>query len=143
MRPRLTWLIVAAVVVVGVFAGVDALRSLGGQPPPAEANATGAAMAPATQPGGTAVERLEYPLARAARKLEATPGVQVAEEGPVHRRGRSGRRYVLVVDPPEFDGLLGIPANSLHLGDLYHRNRVEVVLLRAGNETFLRWSLAS
>lgn len=57
--------------------------------------------------------------------------------------GGSGRRYVLLVDPPEFHGLLGIPADSLHLSDLYHLNRVEVVLLDAGDKTLLRWSRAS
>jgi hypothetical protein len=92
--------------------------------------------------GGIAVEGLEYPLARAASKLEATAGVQVVDEASMHMGGRSGRRYVLVVDPPEFHGLLGIPAESLHLGDLYHLNRVDVILLGVDDETSLiRWRL--
>jgi hypothetical protein len=37
MRPRLNWLIPGAVVAVGVFAGLDALRSSGEEPPSAEA----------------------------------------------------------------------------------------------------------
>jgi hypothetical protein len=32
MRSRITWVIVGAVVVIGVFAGLDALRSSGGEP---------------------------------------------------------------------------------------------------------------
>jgi hypothetical protein len=43
MRSRITWVIVGAVVVIGVFAGLDALRSSGGEPPRAEAVATEAA----------------------------------------------------------------------------------------------------
>jgi hypothetical protein len=39
MRPRITWLIAAALVIVGLAAGVDALRS-NDTPPPAEASAT-------------------------------------------------------------------------------------------------------
>jgi hypothetical protein len=93
--------------------------------------------------GGSGEDRLEYPLARAARKLEKTAGVEVVEVASVHLRGRSGRKYVLLVDPPELHGLLGIPAESLHLGDLYHLNRVEVILLRVGSRTLLRWSQAS
>jgi hypothetical protein len=41
MRPGLTWIIVGAVVAVGVFAGLDALRSAGGEPAPSEASASG------------------------------------------------------------------------------------------------------
>jgi hypothetical protein len=93
--------------------------------------------------GGFAETWLEYPLARAARRLDKTAGVEVVEVASVHLRGRSGRRYVLLVDPPEVHGLLGIPAESLHLGDLYHLNRVEVILLRVGGRTLLRWSRAS
>lgn len=48
MRPGITWIIVGAVVAMGVFAGLDALRSSGDEPPPAEASAT-EAVAP-TQP---------------------------------------------------------------------------------------------
>jgi hypothetical protein len=40
MRPGVTWIIVVAVVVVGVFAGLDELRSSGDERPPAEASAT-------------------------------------------------------------------------------------------------------
>jgi hypothetical protein len=40
MRPSVTWIIVGAVVVIGVFAGLDALRSSGDEPPSAEASAT-------------------------------------------------------------------------------------------------------
>jgi hypothetical protein len=41
MRPGITWVIVGAVVVIGVFAGLDALRSAGGEPT-ASATTTGA-----------------------------------------------------------------------------------------------------
>jgi hypothetical protein len=40
MRPPFTWIIVGAVVVVGVFAALDVLRSSGEAPLPAEATAT-------------------------------------------------------------------------------------------------------
>jgi hypothetical protein len=45
MRPGITWIIVGAVVVVGLLAGLDALRSSGEEPPPAEANTTDATTA--------------------------------------------------------------------------------------------------
>jgi hypothetical protein len=41
MRPGVTWIIVGAVAVIVVFAGLDALRSGGGEPTPSEASATG------------------------------------------------------------------------------------------------------
>jgi len=41
MRPGITWVIVGAVAVIVVFAGLDALRSAGGEPTPSEASATG------------------------------------------------------------------------------------------------------
>jgi hypothetical protein len=123
-----------------VFAGLDALLSRGGQPPRAEARATREVTTTTAQAGGIAVEGIEYPFARAARKLEATAGVQVVDEAPARMEGRPGRRYVLLVDPPEFHGLLGIPADSFHLGDLYHVNRVEVILLGVDDKTSLiRW----
>jgi hypothetical protein len=37
MQTRITWIVVGAIVVVAVFAGVDALRSSGGKPPTASA----------------------------------------------------------------------------------------------------------
>jgi hypothetical protein len=37
MRMRITWIVVGAIVLVAVFAGLDALRSSGGDPPPASA----------------------------------------------------------------------------------------------------------
>jgi hypothetical protein len=37
MRIRVTWIVVGAIVLVAVFAGLDALRSSGGEPPPAAA----------------------------------------------------------------------------------------------------------
>jgi hypothetical protein len=40
MRPGITWGIVGAVAAIVVFAGLDALRSAGGEPTPSEANAT-------------------------------------------------------------------------------------------------------
>src|SRR5688500_12095145 len=40
MRPGITWVIVGAVAVIVVFAGLDALRSAGGEPNPSEASAT-------------------------------------------------------------------------------------------------------
>jgi hypothetical protein len=40
MRPGITWVIVGAVAIIGLFAGLDALRSSGGEPPPAEASKT-------------------------------------------------------------------------------------------------------
>ena len=48
MRPRINWLIAGVVVAVGVLAALDALRSVGGEPPPAETSATEAATT--TQP---------------------------------------------------------------------------------------------
>jgi hypothetical protein len=41
MRPGVTWIIVGAVAAIVVFAGLDALRSGGGEPTPSEASATG------------------------------------------------------------------------------------------------------
>jgi hypothetical protein len=40
MRPGITWMIVGAVAVIVLFAGLDALRSAGGEPTPPEASAT-------------------------------------------------------------------------------------------------------
>jgi hypothetical protein len=40
MRPGVTWIVVGAVLIVAVFAGLDALRSSGEEPPPAEASVT-------------------------------------------------------------------------------------------------------
>jgi hypothetical protein len=40
MRPGITWMIVGAVAVIVVFAGLDALRSAGGEPTPSDASAT-------------------------------------------------------------------------------------------------------
>jgi hypothetical protein len=45
MRPGVTWMIVGAVAVIGIFAGLDALRSSGDETPPAEATTTDAASA--------------------------------------------------------------------------------------------------
>jgi hypothetical protein len=40
LRRSFTWVVPGAVVAVGLFASIDALRSSGGEPPPAKANAT-------------------------------------------------------------------------------------------------------
>jgi hypothetical protein len=42
MRPRISWVIVGAVAVIGLFAGLDAFRSSGDEPPPTGAGVTGA-----------------------------------------------------------------------------------------------------
>ena len=51
MRPRVTWIIAGAVAVIGVFAGVDALRSSGDEPPATETSATEALMSTQTETG--------------------------------------------------------------------------------------------
>jgi hypothetical protein len=42
MRSGVTWIIIGALAVVGVFAGVDALRSSAGEPPAGQASGTDA-----------------------------------------------------------------------------------------------------
>jgi hypothetical protein len=49
MRPSISWIVPGAVIAVGVFAGIDALRSSGGGPTPSEASATEAVTATRTE----------------------------------------------------------------------------------------------
>jgi hypothetical protein len=53
MRPGITWVIVGAVVGIGLFAGLDALRSSDGEPPASAENASEGVTTPQT---GTGVE---------------------------------------------------------------------------------------
>jgi hypothetical protein len=76
MRPGITWVIVGAVVVVGVFAGLDALRSSGGEPTRSEASAT---VVTTTQTGNDAEVASSREL-RAGRVVKLIPGRVAAND---------------------------------------------------------------
>jgi hypothetical protein len=81
MRPRLSWLIAGAVVAVGLFAALDALRSSGEEPRPAEASSTGAITT--TQTEGDA-ELESFSLLQTRRVVKLIPGrVTTNERFPI------------------------------------------------------------
>jgi hypothetical protein len=76
MRPGVTWVIVGAVLVVGVFAALDGVRSSGGEPAPAPAEPDGA-VTTAQQDGGAELEASrEIPLGGAVQLLAGRVGME-------------------------------------------------------------------
>jgi hypothetical protein len=59
MRPGITWIIVGALVVIVVFAGLDVLRSAGDEPTPSAMSATAVTTTTRTEPDRSTVQEIE------------------------------------------------------------------------------------
>jgi hypothetical protein len=81
MRPFISWIVPGAVVAVGVFAGLDAIRSSRGAPASTEANATEAVTKTQTD---TDAELASFPELQTRRVVRLMPGrVRTNERFPI------------------------------------------------------------
>jgi hypothetical protein len=71
LRRSFTWVVPGAVVAVGVFAGIDALRSSGGEPTASASSATEAVTTTQTESGAEIESSAELPYLQPVR---LTPG---------------------------------------------------------------------